>query len=229
MWILTFFEKADYVDVFGRRMEAYRVEVGGVGVFVLPPSKDVGDLIFQSYPPHMFLYYWTVKFLGFKDERALIFPLVSSIFWELFEEKILRTTPISLGDIFMGIMGGILAKTLPDNVLIYYSFTPLKTAKIGYPFTGIPSVDSIIYSLNTNYTPFKLELRYVFKDKELNFGFSYAYSPRRNDYPYKYPYKPDSIPSFVISTKRIIYLSHFEHPPIVSNSPTFNLTFSQSF
>jgi hypothetical protein len=189
MWILTFFEKADYVDVFGRKIESYRVGVGEVEFFILPPSKDIGDFIFQSYPAHMFLYYWAVKTLSFRDNRAIIFPFVSSVFWELVEEKVLKTTPISIGDIFVGVLGGFLAKTLPENVRIYYSFTPLKTAKVGYPFTGIPSLDSIIYILG---------------NRTLNFGFSYAYS---------YPYKPDSIPSFVISTDRPFYLSHFDPSP----------------
>ncbi len=228
MWILTFFYKADYVDVFGRRMEAYRVGIGNVGVFVLPPSKDLGDLFFQSYPPHMLVYYWTVKAWGFKDERAIIFPFVSSVCWELIEEKILRTTPVSLGDILVGIVGGILAVTLPDHIHILYSFSPLRVSKIGYPFTGIPSLDSLIYSLNTNYTPFKFELEYVLGNMILGFGLSYAYSPT-NEYPYRYPYKPDSIPSFVIGTHRVIYLSHFDPSPLVPNIPTFNLSISQTF
>jgi hypothetical protein len=95
MWIITFFEKADYVDVFGRKIESYRVGVGEVEIFILPPSKDIGDFIFQSYPAHMFLYYWAVKTLSFRDNRAIIFPFVSSVFWELVEEKILKTTPVS--------------------------------------------------------------------------------------------------------------------------------------
>ena len=192
MWIITFFEKADYVDVFGRKIESYRVGVGKVEFFILPPSKDIEDFIFHSYPVHMFAYYWAVKALKFKDNRAIIFPFVSSVFWELFEENILKTTPISIGDIFVGVLGGFLAKTLPENIRISYSFTPLKTAKVDYPFTGIPS-----------YTPFKMEINYILGNRTLNFGFSYAYSPPPSkDYPYRYPYKPDSIPSFVISTDR---------------------------
>ncbi len=135
MWILTFFEKADYVDVFGSRLG-----VGEVEIFILPPSKDIEDFIFQSYPVHMFAYYWAVKALNFKDNRAIIFPFVSSVFWELVEEKVLKTTPVSIGDILVGVLGGFLAKTLPENIRISYSFTPLKTVKVGYPFTGIPSL-----------------------------------------------------------------------------------------
>jgi hypothetical protein len=228
MWIITFFEKAEYVDVFGRKMVSYRVGVGEVGFFILPPSKDIGDFIFQSYPAHMFAYYWAVKTLKFKDNRAIIFPFVSSVFWELVEEKILKTTPISIGDIFVGVLGGFLAKTLPENIRISYSFTPLKTAKVDYPFTGIPSLDTIIYSLNTNYTPFKMEINYILGNRTLNFGFSYAYSPRK-DYPYRYPYKPDSIPSFVISTDRPLYLSHFDPSPLLPNSITLSLNLSQTF
>ncbi|MEO0207055.1 MAG: hypothetical protein ABIL50_00625 [candidate division WOR-3 bacterium] len=226
MWWMAFVQKATYVDAFGKRMEAYRVGMGDFGVAVLPPSKDFGDFVTQSYPAHMFMYYWFIRITDIRGKGAVIIPLASSIAWEVYEERVLGTSPVSLGDIVFGALGGILAEILPENIVLDYRITPSPNAKVSYPNTGNPSLDTLIYKLNTNYTPFSITLKKISKPYTFLIGFSYAYG---ENYPYNYPYKPDSIPSIEISTENIININLLNPAPLIPNSPTINLGVVREF
>lgn len=227
MWWVSFINKTTYTDAYGKSMDAYRIGTENINIMILPPEKDLGDFLFQSYPAHFFTYYWFSKILGIKGKYAILIPASSSMLWEIYEEKVLKTSPISIGDIIFGILGGMFSGALPDDIYVEYRFTPSRKAKVSYPNTGNPSLDTLIYKLNTNYTPFSITLRKV--SGLWSYYVSFAYSYGDGDYPYDYPYKPDSIPSILISTETFIFTDLMRTVPLVPNSPTITLGFLKTF